>query len=194
MQEESATGVVPLPEEPFSLDIPSVVIYILIGLFAGVIACFIVLHNRHSKRAQVHHVDGDLADGDVDDFDEGESDEQAAARAARDRFLASQNQDDDSDGFEQPDTRHDSSDPYAHLTAARQARAKHVVKGAAKAKKDLNSSMSYPSSVQTSRGRGQQKKKKKSAWVAYTDDDTGDTYYHNQTTDEVSWDKPADLQ
>ena len=181
----------PLPEEPLSLHIPSVVIYILIGLFAGVVACFIVLHQRHTKRARVHNVDGSFADDDVDEFDEDELDEQAAAEAARDRYLASQNQDDDSR------FAYDGSDPYAHLAAARQARAQHVVNGAAQAHEGLNSSMSYPSSAQTSRGHAQKKKKKQkkqSAWVAYTDDDTGDTYYHNQTTDEVTWDKPADLQ
>eukprot|EP01043_Picozoa_sp_COSAG02_P063769 COSAG02_NODE_9130_length_2319_cov_1.436036_1_plen_679_part_01 len=88
-QEQSVTEVVAQPEEPFSLNIPSVVIFILIGLFACVIACFIVLHNRHSKRARVHNVDS--GSGDVEDFDEDEElDEEAAARAARDRFLASQ--------------------------------------------------------------------------------------------------------
>ena len=50
MQEE-APEVVIEPDEPFKLNIPSVVIFILVGLFVAVIACFIVLHNRHSKRA-----------------------------------------------------------------------------------------------------------------------------------------------
>lgn len=80
------------PEEPFSLNISFVVIFILVGLFVGAIACFVVLHNRHSKRAQVHNVGSGSADGDAEDFDDEDEalDEEAAARAARDRFRASQ--------------------------------------------------------------------------------------------------------
>ena len=191
-QEQSVTEVVAQPEEPFSLNIPSVVIFILIGLFACVIACFIVLHNRHSKRARVHNVDS--GSGDVEDFDEDEElDEEAATRAARDRFLASQKNGDEEEYEDDAEYYADDSDPYKHLAAGRQARATQKAKAAAKAKEDLNSSMSYPSSAQASRGRGK-KGKKKSEWVAYKDDETGDTYYHNERTDEVTWDKPAELQ
>lgn len=183
------------PDEPFSLNIPSVVIFILVGLFACVIVCFVVLHNRHSKRARVHNVDSGSAD--VGDFDEDdELDEEAAARAARDSFLASRKSGGEGGEYDDDDEYYaDGGDPYRHLAAGRQARErqKAKAKAAAKAKEDLNSSMSYPSSVQAGRGRGK-KGKKKSAWVAYKDDETGDTYYHNEMTDEVTWDKPAELQ
>ena len=55
--------------------------------------------------------------------------------------------------------------------------------------------MSYPSAEQAGRGskKGKKKKGNKSAWVAYTDDETGDTYYHNEETDETTWDKPAGM-
>lgn len=61
----------------------------------------------------------------------------------------------------------------------------------AKAAANAKSPMSYPSSVQT-RGCGR-KGLTKSAWVAYEDDETADTYYHNEITEEVAWDKPAEL-
>lgn len=186
------------PDEPFSLSVPSVVIFILVGLFVGVIACFIVLHNRHSKRARVHNVDPGSAGDDAEQFDEDELDEEAAARAARDRYLASQK----SDGDDESDALYaeDDGDPYAHLASARQARAKQKAMAAARANEDMNSSMSYPSSAQA-RGRASKKgkhgkhgKQPKGAWVPYVDDETGDTYYHNETTDEVTWDKPAELR
>jgi hypothetical protein len=201
-QEEAVVEVAQTPEEPFSLSIPSVVIFILVGLFVTVIACFIVLHNRHSKRARVHHVGGSgHSEEDDTDGEEEEMDEESAARAARDRFLASQKKgggdegptDDDDDGY----YAEDGSDPYAHLSAHKQARAQQKAKAAAKAaaQQELNSSMSYPSAEQAGRGskKGKKKKGNKSAWVAYTDDETGDTYYHNEETDETTWDKPAGM-
>eukprot|EP01043_Picozoa_sp_COSAG02_P019854 COSAG02_NODE_967_length_15586_cov_9.185704_10_plen_221_part_00 len=191
-QEESTAEVLAQPEEPFSLNIPSVVIFILVGLFACVIACFVVLHNRHSKRARVHNVDSGSVD--VEDFDEDEElDEEAAAIAARDRFLASQKDGGEGGEYDDDDENYaDGGDPYRHLAAGREARARQKAKAAAKAKEDLNSSMSYPSAVQAGRGRGK-KGKKRSAWVAYKDDETGDTYYHNEMTEEVTWDKPAEM-
>ena len=201
-QEEEA----PPPDDQFKINVPAVVIVILVTLFVLAIGSFAYLHHKHSKRGQVHSVEGEGDDEEEEEYDEHEQ-QLEEARRVREEYL--QEQEERKKGKGKPKARSmpgavgGGDDPYAHLSKHRKARearkdrgGRNVATARARAQEDLNASMSYPSAEEGRAagggGKGRPRPKGgKSPWVEYTDESSGAKYYHNEVTDETSWERPA---